>query len=310
MNRLRGYLPIVVLVACLAAIVPMQHWLDAHREGLEAPEEILYFAGSDDLRRYSLGYDALLADIYWMRAIQFYGRKVIENPRVISERSNELALLYSMIDVATTLDPHYIEPYRFGGYFVHDYVDPKRGVELLEKGVRNNPDAFHLHLDLAYLYWSDGNCTRASELYRRASEMPGAPTWTRELSATILADCGAVKVTIKMLEQLHDSTDDPRLRKEILEKLAAYVALDEVTFLGRAAASHRELTGAWPASLPAVVRAAERLSDPDPPRLRLAPNGVPLDPSGRPYLYDPATGALQTDPMGTRIPEATMRGIR
>jgi hypothetical protein len=310
MTRLRDILPAAVLLACLAAIVPLQNWLDENRQGLEAPEEILYFADGEAVKRFALGYDALLADVYWMRAIQFFGRKVIENPGVLSERSRELALLYAMIDVSTTLDPHYIEPYRFGGYFVHDYVDKNAGLDLLEKGVRNNPGAFHLHLDLAYLYWIDGNCARASEIYLAASKLPGAPPWVRDLSATILADCGAVQVTIQMLEQLYESTEDPRIREEVFGKLKSYTALYEVTYLSRTAAAYRERTGGWPASLPALVRAAQALDEPDAPRLRIGPNGAALDPSGVPYLYDPATGSLQTGPRGVQLPESTRPGGR
>ena len=61
----------------------------------------------------SLGYDALLADIYWTRAVQYYGAKLPTSDR-------DFHLLWPLLDVATTLDPHLIAAYHFGSIFLSE----------------------------------------------------------------------------------------------------------------------------------------------------------------------------------------------
>ena len=38
-------------------------------------EEVLYHEFAQGIKRLSLGYDGLLADIYWTRAVQYFGRR-------------------------------------------------------------------------------------------------------------------------------------------------------------------------------------------------------------------------------------------
>jgi hypothetical protein len=37
------------------------------------PQEVLYVPSAKTLRRMSLGYTGLMADIYWTRAVQYFG---------------------------------------------------------------------------------------------------------------------------------------------------------------------------------------------------------------------------------------------
>src|SRR5690348_11604171 len=73
-------------------------------------EEILYVPSSKTLKRMSLGYSGLLADVYWTRAVQYYGGKR-------QDRSARYDLLYPLLDITTDLDPHLIASYEFGSVF-------------------------------------------------------------------------------------------------------------------------------------------------------------------------------------------------
>jgi hypothetical protein len=299
-KRAAPYTPLLVAAACVAVLVPLQRWVDARGFSREPEEEALYFSRPETAKRMALGYDSLLADVYWMRAIQYFGRKVIDDPGVIEGRTDRLSLLYPLLDTATTLDPHEIAPYRFGGFFVHDYVDAELGRALLEKGIRANPDYLPLYQDLAYLYWSDGDCATASKVYATAASVPGAPPWMAEMSALILARCGRADLTAELLELQYQSTDDPRVRERLAELLVPYRALAEVAYLRQAAAAYRERFGAPPSSLADLVRALGRQQGA--PALTLRPDGTPVDPTGVPYVYDPATGAVSTAPNGVALP--------
>lgn len=293
-------LPIAVAVAFAAALFPLQRWMDARVPGDREAEELLYVSKGESVKALALGYESLLADLYWMRTIQFFGRKVIDDPKVLGDARGRLDLMYPLLDVATTLDPKDIAPYRFGGFFVHDYVDKALGKALLEKGVRNNPEDFRLYADLAYLYWNDGDCETASRLYAQGADVPGAPEWMRELSSRIPVRCGRADLTYEMLSRQYEASDDPRVREKLFAEIKEFRALAEVEYLRGAVEAFRQQFGKRPSSLAELMRALG--PQPDAPVLRLTRGGTPLDPDGVPYAYDPATGEVTTGPGGTYLP--------
>src|SRR5690349_10665371 len=74
-------------------------------------EEILYVPSAKTLQRMSLGYSGLLADIYWTRAVQYYGGKR-------RQPAPRYDLLYPLLDITTDLDPHLVVAYEFGSVFL------------------------------------------------------------------------------------------------------------------------------------------------------------------------------------------------
>jgi hypothetical protein len=303
---MRHALPFVALAACAIALFPLQRWIDARVPPDRADEKTIYVTNGDNLKVFALGYDSLLSDVYWIRAIQFLGSEVLADRTVLNTPRGRLDPLYPLIDVSTTLDPRGIPQYRFGGFFVHDYVDMESGRKLLEKGIRANPENFRLYQDLAYLSWSDGDCDTASRYYAMGAAIPGSPEWMKDMSATILAKCGRTDLTIELLTRQYESTDDPRVREELAVLLEGYQALFEVQYLAYEAGLFRNRTGAFPTSLAQLARTLEPI--PGAPRIQLDRTGAPADPNGTPYLYDPATGAVTTDPNSIVLPNPRAGG--
>ena len=62
----------LLMVAFLAGSVTLLRHLDAVRSATPL-EEVLYISSPKLLKRMSLGYEGLLADVYWTRAIQYFG---------------------------------------------------------------------------------------------------------------------------------------------------------------------------------------------------------------------------------------------
>lgn len=293
MSRLERIAPVALLAACLALVYPAQRWVDRLAGDESAEQEVLYLSDPESVRRLALGYDALLADLYWMRAIQYFGNKSIAS-REAGSKTPDMKLLYPLLDVATTLDPRNIQAHRFGGFFLFYSKERQGAFSLLEKGLRNNPTNLRLYQDLAFFHWNDGDCEEASRLYRQGATLPRAPVWMKKMGALVLADCGRRDLAVEQLEAMLATTEDPRIRKEIEERLLGYRALDEIEFLGRATAFFRERTGRLPASLAELVRTTRPVSQPGAPRFELDSDGTPLDPTGVPYVYDPKTGKVTT----------------
>ncbi len=63
-----------VLLCCMAGGIATLNAIDHLRRGSVA-QEALYVRSSTVLRRMSLGYTGLLADIYWTRAVQYFGEQ-------------------------------------------------------------------------------------------------------------------------------------------------------------------------------------------------------------------------------------------
>ena len=116
-------------------------------------EEVLYISSPTLLKRMSLGYDGLLADIYWTRAVQYFGDK-------LTRGSEHFDLLAPLLEITTTLDPHLLVAYEYGANFLAPKIpggagQPERAIKLAEFGIRNNPDQWHLYYDLGFIYYME-----------------------------------------------------------------------------------------------------------------------------------------------------------
>ena len=74
-------------------------------------EDVLYLSSPKVLKRISLGYDGLLADIYWTRAVQYFGGRHHDSAQSYN-------LLYPLLSIATHLDPQLVVAYQFGASFL------------------------------------------------------------------------------------------------------------------------------------------------------------------------------------------------
>jgi len=81
----------------LVPVAPLaQRQIDARLGPYRAQEEALYLTGKQ-LRRLAPGLEDLLADLYWLRTVQYYGGQRIWG-------GGHYELLAPLIDVVTDLD--------------------------------------------------------------------------------------------------------------------------------------------------------------------------------------------------------------
>src|SRR5436853_5422678 len=90
----------LLLIVSFAASVLLLHRMDQVRAGATL-EEVLYISSPKALKRLSLGYDGLLADIYWTRAVQYFGNRHRGGPE-------NYKLLAPLLEITTYLDPHLV----------------------------------------------------------------------------------------------------------------------------------------------------------------------------------------------------------
>ena len=99
-----------VLIVSLAASSFVLHRVDQLRP--QAPlDEVLFLSSPKAIKRASLGYDGLMACIYWTRAVQYFGYRH-------HFHAASYNLLAPLLEITTQLDPHLVVAYEFGSSFL------------------------------------------------------------------------------------------------------------------------------------------------------------------------------------------------
>lgn len=242
-------------------------------------DRLMYLRSGSAASRAFLTFDALAADVYWIRTIQHYGRE-----RKSSRTEGRFELLQPLLDLTTTLDPRFNVAFRFGAIFLA--IDPPDGparpdqaIALLEKGLATNPSRWQYAHDIGFVhYWYTGNYAEAARWFERAAAMPGAPDWIRPLAALTRASGGDRAGARQLLGELLAS-DQGYIRSTAERALAQIDALDAIDQLTALVERFLATTGRRPAAWTDLVRAG------------LLP-GLPADPSGAVFAYESTTGVV------------------
>jgi tetratricopeptide (TPR) repeat protein len=205
-----------ILIIGIGLSAAAQNWLDAQRRPEEAPgsiDETLYLTSGEALKRASIGFDGLLADLYWIRTILYFGvnleRQEAANGTIDFRQMRQLVPL---LEITTELDPHHIAAYRFGAFFLQ-YIDSEKAVSFAERGIRNNPNEWRLYQDLGFIYWRFGRYREASEAYLIGGRIAGAPPWMEAMAATMLARGGDSETAREIFGRLCEGSDDKFIRQ-------------------------------------------------------------------------------------------------
>ena len=283
---------VVAAIVCLAVAMAIQFARDrAYPRNDPDTRKLLYVRSPEALKRIALGFDALLADVYWIRAIQHYG-----GDRLNKGGARRYELLYPLLDIATSLDPYFNIAYRFGAIFLSEAYPggpgrPDQAVALLRKGIAAQPTKWQYYHDIAFVhYWALRDPAAAAEWFRRAAKQPGAPNWLLPVAAAMLTQ-GNDRASSRFLWEQILQSDQDWLRRRADHALQQLDALDQIDRLEAFIASLPKAPD-QPYSWMWIVRAGG---------LR----GVPVDPSGTPYELDPETGKVTVSQSSLLFPLPT-----
>ena len=209
----------MLLIAGLSLGAAAQNWLDAEPRELLTEEETLYVSSAEALRRASLGFTGLFADVYWIRTTVYFGQN-FERQKLTNEVFDvrELRLLKPMLALVTELDPRHVTAYRFGGFFLQ-YENADEAIRFIELGIRNNPAEWRLYQDLGFALWRQGKFKEAADTYSRGSQLPGAPGWMQPMAATMIAKGGDRETARQVFQRLYEESDDDFVRQVCAEQL-------------------------------------------------------------------------------------------
>jgi len=258
----------VCLMLALAASSFVLHRTDQLRPQATL-DEVLFLSSPKVIKRASLGYDGLMACIYWTRAVQYFGNRHHGS-------ATSYNLLAPLLEITTHLDPHLVVAYEFGSSFLAPKPpfgagEPERAVELMRYGIQNNPDNWRLYYDLGFVYYLQlHDYKQAADAFDRGSRVPNTHPFLKILAAQMAQHAGEYETARMLWSATYQTTQDKQIRDNAVEHLRALRVDEDVSQLQKGVTRFGERTGRLPASM-AELLAAEGIA------------GVPVDPDGHPY---------------------------
>jgi len=271
--------------AAIAGLLALSIWLQVTRDrgwtAYEPATPVMWLQSPTAVKSASLGFESLVADLYWMRAVVYFGRQALSD-----DPNKNYDLLHPLLDLVTTLDPRFNVAYRFGAIFLSEPAPsgpgrPDLGMALLEKGLALNPQRWEYLHDIGFIYyWHLREFAKAADYLERAADVPGAPVWLRSTAATMHADQGNRQSARLLWHQIRDSAETDSLRGVASLRLQQLDAMDGIDQLNQIVQRFEQQTGRMPQDWRELVAA------------RMI-RGIPLDPAQTPFEIDPATHAVR-----------------
>ena len=242
------------------------------------------------MRRLAVGFNALWADIYWIRAVQYYGDTKLS----VDEKKN-YDQLYPLLDITTSLDPHFNIAFRFGSILLSEGYPNGPGqadqaITLLEKGIRESPTKWQYYHDAGFVnYWWRRDAQAAADWFLKGAKLPGAPNWLEPLAATVLAEHGEREASRELWLQLAKTADHDWIRKAANRGLMQLDAEAHIEILEGLVQKFYDTYGRFPNGWGDLtgIKWLRR---------------IPVDPASEFYVLDPVTGTVDVSPKSLLYP--------
>lgn len=271
----KSYIALLLFVLLgFAGVWRLQEHIDTQQSAVESEDDQLMLRSSKLVKGLSLEYAPLMADIYWTRVVQYFGNKQAAN-------QVDLRLLWPMLDVTTVLDPQLMPVYHFGSTFLSDASPrgagrPDLAVELLERGLRANPDEWRLYYDLGFVYYFDmKDYAKASAALYEGSKNPKAFIWMKAMAAKIATEGNSTETSNFLWQDVYNTTKDPLVKQNALRHLQLLRAEDDRKQIDTVADEYQKRFGRRPVRMSELVQSG---------LLR----GAPVDALGYPYILSEA----------------------
>lgn len=270
-----------ILIVCLLTSAALLRVLD-HMRHTGTQQEVLYLSSPRILKRLSLGYTGLLADIYWTRAVQYFGARHYA-------KANTYELLAPLLQITTELDPHLTVAYEFGANFLAPKPPdgagmPQAAIHLANYGIRNNPQDWHLYYNLGFIYYMElQDYAHASEAFAKGADVPGAHPFLRIMAAEMAQHGGELRMAQMMWVTAYQSSGDEDVRANAVSHLRALQVDEDVNNLEGMVSLYRQHNGRLPSNF-SDLQTAGLLKE------------IPVDPLGHTYSLMPDGRVQVRDP--------------
>jgi hypothetical protein len=257
-------------VLCFAFVVLAQVRIDTTR-ARDFRSGVMYLPNEKLLTHFTAGMSSVIADLLWLRCIQYTAAE--------AKGDRQFTWLKQMVETVTRLDPYFVDVYRFGSMFLASLkADDNGGLELLQRGIVQNPQSWQLPYEAAMMYLLNrrdqpGSETMAATYLAMSVATGHAPAGVTQLAARLQGEHNLVEIEAQMWTDMLRS-DDKMLREMAVRKLEELKIKQACAILDQRIAQFTQTTGQAPKALEDLIPAG---------LLR----ALPPDPFGGKYFIDP-----------------------
>ena len=276
----------VLIVLGFAGVWRLQVVIDRERASAIRQEDELLLTSPRVLKLLSFEFAPLLGQIYWTRAVQYYGEQH-------ANHSSDFSSLWPLLDIATTLDPNLLPAYRFGSMFLSEPAPGGAGrvdhaVALLQRGIQENPAYWRFYQDLGFVYYMDAkDYTKAAQAFEEGSRKPNAQIWMRVMAAKVAAEGESFETSMFLWRDVYQNAIDPDTKKGALIHLQLLRVRQDCKQLDALVEEYQKRFGHPPGELNQLVTTGML-------------DRIPVDPLGFAYLLDPQ-GKAQMNPQSPLV---------
>ena len=225
----------IILFAVIGNVVAIAR-VSVEREVLREKEGAGLVIPSAIAKVAALEFKGILADIIFSRAMTYYGGKAIRGEKVLE---GEWKWIYESMDVATDLDPYFLDPYYFGAMnLAWEANKVKEANALLEKAsqYRDWDWTIPFYLGFNHFYFFQDN-EKAAFYLMEAAKRPGSINLLPTLAARLSYQGKKTENAIIFLQEMLKKTEDKNVRWIYERRLTA---LKAILFLERAVAAYQD----------------------------------------------------------------------
>ncbi len=306
-ESIKTLIPSALIIFGFLAIFGVSNFLENRHSVLRDGhlDEDLSLQGAK-LKGFAFGFEGLLADWYWIRALQYIGAKIVNIPsgqRFSLENLKPLnpRLLYPLLDNAATLDPKFLEVYSYGA-LVLPAIDKEQALKLTKKGILHNPREWRLYQHLGFINWRLSKYDEAAESYEKGAMIEGAADFMKLMAARMRSEGGSRETAKQIYRQMFNESKDKNTKEYAHNRLSQLDSLDEMDAIRRALKNFEEQKSRCPQNWKEIFPLIQNVKLPNNRDFRVDEKGNIVDPMGTPYLLKNNPCDVSVDMQNTKLP--------
>ena len=266
------------LVVCVVFATAAHHTAAAARPASAEDQLDLPAVPSRVLGPLSFGLKSMVADLFFLDAVQSNGARRLKDPEERQERMDRS--IARALTTALDLDPRFEIAYHFAGHAGPRHMpngmvyNVLAMVPLLEKGVRECPNDWRIPFLLGfYQSYYLGRMADAAQNIGVAARRPKAPAYLGLLATRLGADANELESAERLAISMREGSEDPETTAQWDARIVDLHMERDLRAIEAAAEKYRERTGHFPGSPQALVASGDLPA-------------VPREPHGGRYSID------------------------
>jgi tetratricopeptide (TPR) repeat protein len=235
------------------------------------------------VRVISLGFERLIADLFWIRTVYYIGDEHAMN----AGWPDAERLAHLVVDTDPGFDSAYVV---MGSVLNGLRTDPDAAIRLLEKGAAIS-SYWRIHFLLGFQYFMEkADYARGAESLQRAFAL-GGPEYLQFLISRLYASSGDPETAMQFIAARLQQEETPQIRERLQQRYADLWIVRDLRLIDAAIEKFRADRGRDPAGVPELVEAGLLTAEPRDPR-----NNAYRIEGGR------ARSALEHEPLEINMP--------